>query len=182
MRIDLILFFVALFLVTALHGQKSKYPKDVTSFCELIKSEKRNIILCSKLPIDLNGPRGEYEILKACKDKRSFNLVSISKTTGRDIIVLFTAVKIGSKWEQVQGQDIFAPISGQGKYTIIDCFFPDMNTLFVGYELEDGEKVGFLLRFTNDRIKWYLPYRDPYKEFLYYKDEKKLKKSPRPKY
>jgi len=182
------IYFLSLLLLSTvvLNAQKSICPKDVTEHCSISKKDNGTIrIECSKLSIDLNGPRGEYEILKAVKDKRRFNLICKARLKNKEVeyLILITANKINGKWSQRYGKDISPPIKLGKKQKIIEYFFSDMNTLYLAYELEESQKKGFLLRFTNDRgLNWYIPSFDPFAENLYFTPDKILNKSPRPKY
>ena len=176
-----------LFCGICLNAQKSIYPKDVTEHCKLSKKQDGTItIKCGKLPIELNGPRGKYEILQAVKGKRKFNLICKGKIDSikREFIVLITANKINGKWKQKNGRSINAPNKIGVEQKVEDYFFPDINTLFLSLEFSQGEKEGFLVRLTNDNIKWYKPTFNPFEEVLDYSPlpKKYLDQSPRPKY
>ena len=59
-----IIFILIVLSSVHLNAQKSIYPKDITEHCSISKKNNgTNRIECSKLSIDLNGPRGEYAIL-----------------------------------------------------------------------------------------------------------------------
>ncbi len=169
------LLFSLLVLSLCVYGQRKKYPKDLTPYCKLTKDKKgKKILKCSKLPIDLVGAADSegFEIVAVCKDKRKINAIIRNKKHGRNSLLLYTAEKKGFKWEQKIAMDM--NVSNDiimAKKEIIQCFFPDTNTLFIGYMLESGEKKAYLIRLTHRRFRVYESSFNPSKNSLYYKSE-----------
>lgn len=175
MNLRLTLSFILLVLSLCVYGQRKKYPKDLTPYCELTKDkEGKNILKCSKLSIDLVGAADSegFEIVAACKDRRKFNAIISIKRHGRNSLLLYTAEKKRFKWEQriAMGMNVSNDII-MAKKEILECFFPDVNTLFVGFKLENGEKKAYLIRLTHRRFRVYDASFNPSEESLYYQSE-----------
>ena len=175
MRMKYKLLFICLLLSLGAYGQRKKYPKDLTSYCKIVKNkEGKNILKCSKLPIDLIGAADSerYEIVAACKDRKKFNVIIRNTSLGYSNLLMYTAEKKGFKWEQ-KIADIMNISNNilMAKKELIECFFPDVNTLFVGFKLENGEKKAYLIRLTHRGFRPYEAYFSPSKSSLYYKSE-----------
>lgn len=183
MKLDFFLFVACIFISTSVFCQKNKYPKDLSPYCEFAKNkEGKNIVKSRKLPIDLIGAgyEEEYEIISACKDRKKINVIIRYTSTGNNHLLLYTAEKIGIKWEQKVAKNInISNDINMKKKEVIECFFPDMNTLFVAFRLENGEKKAYLIRLTHRIYRVYESSFNPSENSIYYKDEKG---SVRPRY
>lgn len=175
MKLKYNLLFIGLMLSFSAFGQKKKYPKDLTAYCKITTNkEGENILKCSKLPIDLVGGADyeRYEVVAATKDKKKFNVIIMNTSLGDSHIVIYTAEKRGFRWEQkiATSMNVSNEILGVKK-DLIECFFPDVNTLFVGYELESGQKKAYLIRLTHRGYRSYKSSFNPAKNSYYYKSE-----------
>ena len=183
MKLDFYLLVACIFISTSVFAQKNKYPKDLSPYCEFAKNkEGKNIVKSRKLPIDLigGGFEGQYEIIAACKGSKKINVVILNTDDGYNDLLIYGAEKVGLKWQQKVAThvNLSKDINRKNK-EIIECFFPDMNTLFVAYELDTGEKKAYLIRLTHRRYRVYESSFNPPKHSFWYKDEKR---SIRPRY
>ena len=182
MRLEINLVLVLIFMTTNLLGQKNKYPENFAQHCEILKNKKgENVVRSSKLPIDFVGAANpaDFKVVAACKEGKKINIMieflGKENYSGKGNLLVYTAIKDKGKWVQKVAMDMI--ISGKVSLKdkkLIECFFPDMNTLFLGYEFFDGEKEAYLVRFTNEGFKFYNPKANPYKQALRYKDEKRM--------